>query len=640
MPIYTARVPTGSLKPTPALDVRGILLRASPASQLNILGFAHYRQIAYGMYADNIVTFMQATILNTPVSTLRAFHKIAVKAAQQVPFPAPPVVISFKSNVSSEEEQALLKLGCIRLMAKKDVIYRFPEGVLRADTLSVIKQIKADIIPDTVGIGGSTNLAGFQSFLKIRSIITAFACTQYYPAFVGPSTRPPITSSFESFSGFATLKRKALTPTTRNTAARMEIDGPADEDEEEEAEVEYEDLSVQPIPMANPPDANANILAFGPPSAMPQTCGNVFPYFSSLMDDDARFIGLVTREKFITAFGSSPAENLEEWRKFDAVCGTYAASDAGHIINHALIGVKLAMEVQGRVFFIFHHDRYVGFSLHGYYYDIHLGGQTFAPDSMEVVLSDARNMDEHTSAIAMILAVCSRSKGGATRAKGKKATEFETPRKLRSFIAQFKGLQDEDKIEIDKLSTKLVFPQTYWAWSSDNYIAAIDLLLSGSEPSEDMPMYPVGLLTTDDVHLSVFALFGDYGFSFLCPGGTGKRLPKDEASDTLFAKTKGKDNKMKTPSINLVIAKKGLQQCVKDWSDFLRTRTWVTREQRSSAFRSDLLTGEHSKKVWFALIKAIPMPDDEEVLRADTVVGPAAKKRKLDDDDVDFTDFL
>jgi len=218
--------------------------------------------------------------------------------------------------------------------------------------------------------------------------------------------------------------------------------------------------------------------------------------------------------------------------------------------------------------------------------------------------------------------------------------QVKKPREFAAFLRGFDMSDQDDVEEIEKLATKLSFPQRYWDFTPANILKAIDLLLDDAWPEVDLPMYTRGgTLTSEFTPLSIFALFGEVGFSFRTNGGKPMKIPREISADTLFAAYKGPNGKEVKPNPTLVISKKSLHVAVEDWKAFMLDHCFYHRQTRDAAFRSIVLGGEKAKLLWKGLIAKIgPL----ELEQAKTIVADTIDlgEEGAGDDGDDFSQFL
>jgi len=303
--------------------------------------------------------------------------------------------------------------------------------------------------------------------------------------------------------------------------------------------------------------------------------------------------------------------------------------------------VRLAIQGQAQLYLhIPANMRYSGFSLHGAGYTVNVQGRLYEPDTESDMKHDLMRVDEHTKALAEILKVAADVIGKKTVGvpnKKNKVQEVTSARELHHYLAAL-TFSDEQTERILAEGTQLSFPEKPWRMSLENLLTVITALCDGSDLPFDAPMYlGNGNLLTTSATVRQMSVFGELGFSFKTPNGTRYQLPDTRAEDILYREHKTVKGAVKKPMRTFVVQKKALEACAADWLAFLSDRTMEVREQRSSAFKSEVFGGEQGKKLWMFLIDTIPkIAAGPGALREEQGLEGEKEARK----DLDFTDFL
>jgi hypothetical protein len=549
--------------------------------------------------------------------TTRRGYNLVEKIDNVIPIVFPPLVVAFENKLSAEELENLKGFGGSVLSGSKDEkpMLSFGGHSVDKDLLRLLYTHAKKAKPRNPTPAGSVNLSQFQGLLKALGIITWFLKTQSYPAFTGPVPDDQEGgSNFDTIEGFVTMKRKGNFGERQGKRARADNAAMVIEDEDDDEDsLGIEDISIgdagSKLPKAKP--STPPEVIFGNASQMPSLPGLCFPYFSGMLDADQNFSSAVIREYFLECLGNDVGSILSGHKDIKGALGSLGLTETGKVLQHIFCGVKLAIESQARLYLVIDGSRYLGFTLHGWYFTVSIDGYKHAPFEYPVLVGHIQLVDEHSVAIANILL-----KLASMKIDGKKPTKkflqdqrlvvSKNPRLLAELIRKFDLSDHEDVEEIEKLANKLSFPQRFWDFSAANILQAVDLLLDGTFPNADQPLYiRGGTLTTIDPKLSIFALFGDSGFSFRNPGGSATKVPKDKESDTLYKPYRGKNNKEVKPNPTLVVAKKSLGLSVEDWKLFMADHRFLNKNSRDQAFRSVSLGGPKGKDLWFGLIERI-----------------------------------
>jgi hypothetical protein len=633
MSIYTVREVTGNAKAHPHLESRGLKAKSVTISSLDPLAIPEYPQIAYHLYSKLLPAFMVsglnvirrysnfwqlATQKREVLPTTRPGYNLIERYRNCVPILFPPLTVRFERKLSAEEMEAMKGRGAGVMAADKDdPMYTFGGTSVTEDLLTHLYKHPKKAKTTNSCNAGTINLSQYQSLFKGMAIITWFLKTQSYPAFSRPiNDDEDAGSAFETLEGLISSKRKGVFG-DNHLAKRQKVPGAEGDvemeaDDEDELLFEYEiGDSAGRIPKAKP--SNSPEVIYGPVASVPTLPGLSFPYFPDMLEADTNFVANIVRTHFLECLGDTREAILGGYRQFKGAHGAIAQTQTGRILQHMFLGVKLAIEGQARLFLIIDNDRYLGFTLHGWYFTLSIDGYKHSPYAHEELLSQVRVIDEHSVALAQILTRLMKlklPKTGKVMAKRamqeRKETVSKNPRALAGLIREYQIVDADEIEEIEKLATKLSFPQRFWTFDPEKILSAIDYLLSGEFPPDSEPMYARGgTLTTSNSAMSTLALFGDQGFSFRTTGGAALAIPTDKDADTLFKAYRGKNNKDVTPNPTLIISKKSLNLCVEDWEAFLIDKKFLNKTSRDQAFRSVALGGTKGRALWFGLIERI-----------------------------------
>jgi hypothetical protein len=569
-----------------------------------------------------------------------------------MPIGLPPLCVTFSQKLSAEEVEAIKNRGAGIIPNKDDtqIRYTFAAENVTKDLLDFLYRHSKKVNSRCATPMGSVNIAVVQSLCKTNAIFTWFLKTQSYPAFIGPVEDIEAEAAYSTIEGFITLKRKVQEP-KESSSKKPRVETEADEEEDEmdldeqaQALDEYHfGDEISRVPKAKP--STPPTVIYGPISTLPTLPGMTFPYFDEMMEPDGAFTAGVIRDFFLESLGDERIQILSAYKDLKLHLGLLAVTRVGKILQHIAVGIRLAIQAQARVYPVFEGGRYAGFTLHGYYFSVAIDGMRHTPKLHNELVQEASSIDEHNVALANILLKLSKLKMTDTkRVPTKQALKdakagLTTSRRLANFLRQFE-MDDDARDGIEALAVNLSFPQRFWPLDGVHIIKAVDLLLAGSFPPEDIPLYPGGgTLTTKDHRLSIFASFGDTAFSFRLPGGNPLKVPKSVDLDTMFKTYKGKGGKETTPKPNIVIAKKSHSLCLEDWAAFLSDHTVYAKQNRDAIFRSTVLGGDKAKNFWYDLIKRIgPLTiDDTKKIAVDEVDNGGDA---LDDTVDDFADFL
>jgi len=531
--------------------------------------------------------------------------------------------------------------GVISAKKATDMAYTFSGDVVDSALLGTLYRHKKKAVTTCPVPNGSVNLKHYQEMFRALGIVTWFLKTQTYPAFTGDIA--PDSSEggeYDSIEGLISGKRKNEFGLRHVPTKKARIDEDEEMEEEELADAMGMDwLQIgdtgDSIPKAKPSTQPENIS--GTHSEVPTLPGLLFPYFPQILDSDFNYVSSVVKEYFLECLGDTRDEILAGYKDFKGAMGMLAVTETGRVLQHLFLGVALATRAQARVFPIIDGRRYLGFTLHGWYFTVSIDGYKHRPLPHEELIKQVRRVDEHAVAIAEIMVKLSKLKlletkrvPSKTFMKDARDESVRNPRGLAEVIRKFEPLDDDVNEEIEKLATHLSFPQRYWAFTVENILKAVDLLVSDSFPPSDVPMFPRGgTITCKKPALSIFAAFGECGFSFKTAAGRPLKVPSDISGDTVLKPYKGKNQKEVKPNPTFILSKKSLGLCVEDWKAFLIDHTFLNKETRDSAFRAIRFGGPPGAAFWRGLIERVgPL--------AENTAGPIlAEEKELGEDEFD-----
>lgn len=577
------------------------------------------------------------------------------KASNVLPIPWPPLTVRFKRALAAEEIDAMKSRGAAIIATKKaeDTAYSFSGESVDVDLLSFLYRHSKKVVSTNPTPVGSINIKAYEELFRALGIVTWFLKTQTYPAFQNEIPDDAFDGGyFDTIEGFVNAKRKGLFGDRFSKRARTEV--PNDEDEEmSDAGATLDIMGISSftmgdeessIPKAKPSPQPENI--FGGYQAVPTLPGLLFPYFPGMLENDMNYVSTVIKEYFLECLGDTREEILAVYRDLKGGMGSVASTETGKILQHLYMGVSLAIRGQARLFPIMDKRRYLGFTLHGWYFTVSIDGYKHRPIAQEELAKCVLQVDEHAVAIAEILKKLASMK----MIDGKKPTKkflldhkeeiLKSPRALADLIRGFRIDEPDTVEELEKIAARLAYIQKYWTFTVENVLKAVDLLLAKSFPTPDAPMFTRGgTITATDSAISIFALFGDVGFSFRTPGGRPMKIPKDISADTVLKPYKGKGAKEITPNPTFILSKKSLGLCVEDWKAFMADHAFLNKPSRDAAFRCVAFGGPPGKKFWNGLIERVGplVSETSHTFVADRLENEGSV---ISDDEGDIGDFL
>lgn len=637
MSIYLAEEIRGNLKPTPALERRGLNLRAVPMTRVDPIGVPESRQTAYSIYKANLPAFLKAYATGTPLATNLPGYKLKLGHQYLIPIPGPPLMVVFEAKISDEESEELKSLGADAIMFNKSPAFVFRSGTVSPDILRNLHLHPKSLNSTTPTPYGTVNMAGYIEFLRCLAILTSFLRVQFYPAYTGPVEGMRPAGAFAEIKDVLSVLKRSAPESAEGgpkKKARMETDTDDDEDMEFQDAIDMEEImeiaiggGSSTIPRANPPEEVR--VGYGDLTGMPTIPGNIFPYFDELLDDDFNFVPGVIREYFLESLGDDRKEIISGFKSLKLGFGQFAPTAAGRVLTHLFAGVRLSIMTQTVMYVFLNNSRYTGFTIHGYYYVLSVSGKAYLPFTADQVMESAREIDAHDCALnkirEVILKDIKKNSRAAKAMAAKKTMKFTGPRELSYFLSGL-SLSDEATTEIAVLCNDLSFRQTFWQFNAKNILKVCEAIFAGNDLPPEAPMHCTGaIITSDNNVLKSMAVFGDHGFSFKCPNGKALEVPSDPKKITLFDKVKDKKGKMVDPNVVLVLAKKQLRIACSDFDQFYNDHKWLNRDQRSAPFKAVTMSGKEAKEFYTGLVDILPDlsdgKDDTEVIAPRKAIG-------------------
>lgn len=573
-----------------------------------------------------------------------------------MPIIFPPLTVRFQNALSNEETENLKAHGAGIIASKKaaDIGYTFAGDQVDFDLLNLLYKHNKKVLRTNPTPVGSVNIKAYQELFRAIGIVTMFLKTQTYPAFVGQvADNDESGGAWDNIEGFVQAKRKGnFGDRGHNKKARVdEAQGDEMEEDPDNADLMgIESLQLgsneSSIPKARPSRQPDNI--FGDYTKVPTLPGLIFPYFPEMLESDYNYVTGVVKEYFLECLGETREEILSNYKDFKGAMGSIASTETGKVLQHIFCGISLAIRAQARLFPIVEGRRYLGFTIHGWYFTVSIDGYRHRPMEYATLVDHVRQVDEHAVALAEIFRMLSKLKLTDTnKAMGKTVLQAlrsdvaNNPRKLAEVIRRFRIDDHTIAEEIEKCCSRLSYPQRFWPYTVENILRAVDFLVADSFPPVDTPMFPRGgTITSRSPAIAIFALFGESGFSFKTAGGKPLKIAADLTGDTVLKPYKGKNQKEVKPNPTFILSKKSLGLCVEDWKVFLVDHLFLNKETRDSAFRSIRFGGPYGGLFWKGLIERVgPL----KVAEASTSVKPS--QVELGDDMIsdggdDLNDFL
>lgn len=422
----------------------------------------------------------------------------------------------------------------------------------------------------------------------------------------------------------------------------MEGETEGDEDPEYEfydsaGDFAYEVNIDTAVLVAKPSPYKSSSINHGDPSSVPNKPGLFFPYFHGMIAPDNANLRDLCRDLFFRNIGSEKEDVFECWKRFRGNLNTLSSSPEGMVIHHVLMGCKMALDAQARLFLVFADKAYRGYCLLGDQFSVVIAGtvhKVLSPEDLRKELSTVSTRKSVAKELAAMLEKCLDVKGEKIKAKEKDVLSCSSLSDLLAAIdLSADGTPSEE--EISSLLSRLQISADFKKQNPENITEAVAELVrhnvdSGYKLDPSIPYYipTKGWNGIDSIPWAILARFGSTSFSFRNPKGLEFRIPAESSSSDSMMEMEagGKEKK-------LFVYEKPVRQCVADWDEVVKTGSVrMDPGERAAGQRALALTGDHKRRVWEAL---------KDGARTGAFAGPSKNKRKFadvgEDADVDFS---
>jgi hypothetical protein len=621
--LYTASPIAAKRVQNPAFTRKGLDgMTSGRLEQIQHVGLAVEKQVAYDGYITNLPAFLHATAVQAKVSTAKGWYLAKLDMAKLIPLPLPPLAISARSAFPNEEAKNKFKLSLGEAVEE----VRAPRGmsfVIRSPTPSILSALPYSTLdPNTASTPDATSLLGMKSFVLTLKIISLFLSTHTYPYKQTPADRGenygrdtafawPVDKIF--YSHALELRGCATGSTSKSEAMSASgIEG-VDFDFADE----YSTSGQNAVFVAKPAPLRPDV-GYGEPSSTPNFPGYIMPYFSGLVEPSKQTIIHVVRRYFLGCIADSREKSTDAWYDWCRGVDKWYQTGSGKAVAHILFNIQTALESQARVFLYLRNSEYLGCSILGYGSGIMVDGKFVTPETVESLRHLAGNLDDHSASLVKIVTKIN----GIRRANSlmeMTESEFTKARALYRFISEAPPVPADEMAELTDWLGKLSFEDRLWSMAVNNLTRALDLLAC-DDPVAELPMYldPTLIYNTSRAH-QVLAAFGPLAPSFVEAIGTDHAIPRGPLADDP-ASTMDPISK-KRPLESIYVSLKKLPIAVGDWTNLVKKRRIrQNAEKRDAGFRTIGFHGEMRDQIWSSLKK---LPYSE----------PGEKRKRTDDDD-------
>jgi len=622
--------------------------------EMQLVGIAAEKQIAYDGYISNLPAFLRATADQAKVACSRIWFKLKAKAEHVIPLKMPHLMVNPRAVLKTSEEKENFRTS----LGVTSETVRGPQGeayLIRDVTPSMISSLPTSTMnPYTPSQTDSVSLSTMSTYFFTVKLISIFLSTHTYPAFQtaeGAYQHTRDTDIVFKKTGYVPVKKwRGNNDTYKGHDKVGEINEDVDfgefkafADEKINAFSSLDSVFVaKPAPLY--PEVN-----YGLPTSVPNLPGYCLPYFRNICEPSKPVIVQVIRRYFLACFGDSSEEASVQWANWLKGVEKWHKSDAGRVVAHILFCIQLALESQSRVYILLSNGVYLGSCLLGFKFVIWRNGQVVLPETADALHSLAIRLDAHSGNVEKISTILSRlSLSGGMEVE--ETPVLSSARKTFLEINKREKPTDSDEVtELAEAVNGLTFDEKYWPIAVDKLILWISTIQDDDkEISEDWPMYLTGemMYDTSRAH-QILAAFGPMAPSMVDSGGKDFEIPKgllaiDEAS------TEDPDTKTLRLASIFVTGKK-LKVAVGDCVNMLKKRRIrQNTSERAAGYRTIRFTGTGRTQIWEALRKLpFDAPDkgkkrarDETWEDAEVPVGKKGKTKEVAPVPFDMSDFL
>jgi len=301
------------------------------------------------------------------------------------------------------------------------------------------------------------------------------------------------------------------------------------------------------------------------------------PFILPLASPDKRTVPRVMQDYFLRFFGPTLQACFSVMENIRSAWGIVETTDAGHVLAHLCKCVDIGLLAQARIYPIIHDTVYEGCVLIGSGFTISHSMTLFRPQPYDTLLLTMQQTNPRHHIIHEI-----------SKIAGEDISQFKSMRALRGKLMTC-VLTEDGKFQIEKLAAKLAPPIPYWAVGASLILSAIALIQDTANISDDVPMHPSALFTTDRV-MSVLSAFGFNAFSFMIP-----TAPRFKLAGGGLPKVK---------DFSLVFRIVTLRAAVADFHTMANTHEITNNPKTlSTVYQDRKIDGTDKIKVWDALIK-------------------------------------
>lgn len=627
-PVYTARHVSNADKATPLFALKGLSnLAPCPISQCAVDGIALERQIAYNEYRTNLSHFIYASsinkvvpITNSPLGFLRSNLTL--------PLVLPPVHFTLQKEIPHEATEKMLRM--LGAGASKSKI--------GATTIYMAPALPSDILPKILPLVSthfnagrdSINPMGKKAFDFISSAFAEILRVHSYAAFHDESEDSMVELQ-QLLGGEATVGKftKKHLPEDRIPYSRSlseEVNAEFEQQDESmdedlaEDEVAEEDLRTaqgyfvtggkDTVIVARPP--RNHVINIGSSSAVPDSSGILFPYFTGLVQPDSLSLTTFVLRHLFALLGKTTQECQTVYAELRRGFNSLATTDVGMELSHIGFGIDLALKSQGRCFVIIESNRYMGFVLLGARLAVFDSTHWIGAYEPSTLREDLAAIDPHRAAVINLVRMFS-GMTSDTGYSGPAVTEdsFSEPKDLVDILGgvQLDKLGDSEK-EINRNLRSLNYIGDGYLHRNPQTIAeALETLFSESTIELSRPTYIPSLRSNiSSREFIVLSRFGPEAPSLWNERGQEIECKAKENPVLVGSKRKlGEMDDYANLPIRILVTPKPLDIAVKDMGKVIEKGSIrIDLKERAGKNRNMAVESElMRKRIWKVLVDGL-----------------------------------
>jgi len=331
----------------------------------------------------------------------------------------------------------------------------------------------------------------------------------------------------------------------------------------------------QSVLIAKPSGQATSDINYGSPSEVPNKPGCFFPYFNGMMAPDASHMRELVHQLFFRLLPTDENGSPEvAWKNMRVALMSLASTPEGLALHHVLLGAKMALDAQARLYLVFGDEEYKGFCLLGECFSVFHSNVEHMPLSAEDLRFELSKVPSKATARSELASALSALKLTGGDSPILTADSVNDPFVVANTLAKvdLEESGEEDIKKVQEALKRMAFRNEYKSYSPSSISDSInDLLLHqrGFSTWNKLPFFiPIkdwnGI---DDPIFQILARFGSSSFSFVAPRGTAIRIPdklSDDATVGVFAVKEEPTNKV-------YFYDKPVMKAVVDWKALLKT---------------------------------------------------------------------